>query len=66
MPMVQGAAPAVAGDGRTPPSSPIGALSEEPKPVMDHTRSLNQTRTNIKAPARISKQSKGCGEGALY
>jgi len=37
----------------------------DPRPIMDHTRSLNQTRTNIKASARISKQSKGCGEGAL-
>jgi len=31
MPMVQGAAPAVAGDGRSPPSPLIGALSERSK-----------------------------------
>ena len=35
------------------------------KPVMDHTHKANQARTNIKAPARILKQSKGHSEGAL-
>jgi len=32
---------------------------------MDHTRRGDLARTNFKAPARILKQSKGYGEGAL-
>jgi len=32
---------------------------------MDHTHKANQAQTNIKAPARILKQSEGRSEGAL-
>ena len=54
--------PKMAGVHLPPLSEPC---QRDPRPVMDHTRSLNQTRTNIKAPARISKQSKGHSEGVL-
>ena len=46
--------------------SPLSDLFEKGlKPAMDHTHEGNQARTNVKASARILKQSKRCGQGAL-
>ena len=62
---IQAAPSAVVGDGRKACMALSGPRKQGSKPVMDHTRRGDLARTNIKALARILKQSKGCGEGAL-
>ena len=63
--MVIGPKAAVAGDGQNETISLSDPSGKGLKPVMDHTRRVNQARTSFKASARILKQSKGSEEGAL-
>ena len=65
MPKSQTPSIAVTGDGRRAPCSLSDPSKRGSKPAMDHTRREDLARTNIKAPAQISKQSKGYSEGAL-
>ena len=53
------------GDGRNASMSLSDPYKSGLKSAMDHTRRGDLARTNFKAPARILKQSKGYGEGAL-
>ena len=65
MPKNQTPSIAVTGDGRRTHTSLSGPRKQGSKPVMDHTRRGDLVRTNIKALARILKQSEGRSEGAM-
>ena len=65
MPKNQTPSIAVAGDGRKACMALSGPRKQGSKLVMDHTSRGDLARTNIKALARILKQSEGRSEGAM-